>query len=316
MSDDDRENGFEALLDKLLEKQGNGTQGRSHSRKNVRVSRRRRYRLGLCLIILTISGAAASLYIWQNGYLSFSTPHGLRAALVDGLSVEYADPWFVDNVTKTLVSAGYTVDYFGPEKFTVDMFANLPGGGYGLVIIRAHTAATSIITSEVYSASKYVYEQLIGAVSPATIGTQAEYFAVASQFISGQMHGRFQNAIIVLMGCGDPSDRLAVATAFADRGAATLIGWDNSVSASHTDTTTSVLLSALARGKTVQEAVSIASSPDPVYHGRLGFVQSSDISQTRLNSLLRQLSVFLAFGVLLVFGPLIAFLVPKFLARR
>ena len=313
-----KENSFDTLLNQSLDKQGHGRPTARYAGKAAsRIWPRRHIRLTLSLTILLVVGLGASVLAWQNGiWFPTASPKGLRAVLIDGLSVNYPDPSFTNNVTKTLSSVGYTVDYIGPDKFTVDTLANLPSQGYGLVIIRAHTAYSAIITSEPYTSSKYVFAQLAGHVSPATIGTPVEYFAVAAQFISSESHGRFQNSIIVLMGCGDPGDRETFGAAFADKGAGYLIGFDNSVSAQFTDSETSTLVSALARGNSVQESVSLASSPDPVYSGQFGFVVASSILQQRTVNLLSELSLFAIFFIILVFGPLSVFLVPKLLARR
>ncbi len=309
---------FDTLLNEELDKQAHASPKATHARKAAgRIWPRRHVRLALLLTILLIIGFGASFWVWQYGFwLPGASPHGLRAVLIDGLSVSYPDPLFTSNVTKTLSSAGYSVDYVGPDKFTVDNFANLPSEGYSLVIIRAHTAHAALITSEPYTSAKYVFEQLAGDVSPATIGTPVEYFAVTAQFITSQSHGRFQNSIIVLMGCGDPGDRETFAAAFTDRGASYLIGFDNSVSAQFTDSATSTLVTALARGSSIQESVSLASGSDPVYHGQFGLVEASSISQQRIANLLSEISLFATFFILLVFGPLLVFLIPKILARR
>ena len=313
-----KENSFDTLLNQSLDKQGHGGPAARHARKAAgRIWPRRHLRLTLSLTILLLVGLSASVLAWQNGlWFTAASPNGLRAVVIDGLSVSYPDPSFTNNVTKTLSSVGYTVDYIGPDKFTVDTLANLPSQGYGLVIIRAHTAHSAIITSEPYTSSKYVLAQLAGHVSPATIGTPVQYFAVAAQFISSESHGRFQNSIIVLMGCGDPGDRETFAGAFADRGAGYLIGFDNSVSASYTDSATSTLVSALAHGNNVQESVNLASSPDPVYSGQFGYVVGSSVLQQRTVNLLSEISLFAIFFVVLVFGPFSVFLVPKLLSRR
>src|SRR5881398_825409 len=243
----EKETSFDTLLNQALEKQGHGRPEARYAGKAAgKIWPRRHVRLALSLTVLLVVGLGASVWSWQNGvWFPGTGPSGLRAVLIDGLSVNNPDPSFTDNVTRTLSSVGYTVDYIGPDKFTVDTLANLPSQGYGLVIIRAHTAHSAIITSEPYTSSKYVFAQLAGHISPATIGTPVEYFAVAAQFISSESHGRFQNSIIVLMGCGDPGDRETFGAAFADKGAGYLIGFDNSVSAQFTDSETSTLVSAL-----------------------------------------------------------------------
>ncbi len=310
--------GFDTLLDQSLVRQGQGGPVSNRAHRTARKSWPRRHlRLLLTLFILVTIGLGTSFWAWQNDLLfPAAGPSGSRAVIIDGLSVSYPDPTFTSNITRTLTSVGYTVDYIGPSKFTVDTFANLPSEGYSLVIIRAHTAHSAIITSEPYSTSKYVFEQITGSIAPATIGTPAEYFAVTSEYISSEFHGKFPNSIVVLMGCGDPADRQTFAAAFADRGASYLVGFDNSVSAQYTDSDTMTLVSALAHGNTVQKAVSIASGSDPIYHGQFGYVESSSISQQRLTSFLSEVALFASFGIIVVFGPLSVFLIPKLLARR
>src|SRR2546427_11297004 len=313
-----RENSFDTLLDQSLGKQGHSRLAAGYAKKAASgIWPRRHVRLTLSLTILLVIGLGASVWAWQNGiWFSTAGPNGLRAVLIDGLSVNNPDPSFTNNVTRTLSSVGYTVDYIGPDEFTVDTLANLPSQGYGLVIIRAHTAHSAIITSEPYTSSKYVFAQLAGHVSPATIGTPVEYFAVEAQFISSESHGRFQNSIIVLMGCGDPGDRETFGAAFADKGAGYLIGFDNSVSAQFTDSKTSTSLPLLVHGTLFKDSANQPLTLDPYYLGQFGFVVASSILQQRTVNLLSELSLFAIFFIILVFGPLSVFLVPKLLARR
>src|SRR5439155_1437883 len=121
-----KENSFDTLLNRSLEKQGHGKPPRYAQKPAARIWPRRHVRLTLSLTILLMVGLSASVWAWQNGlWFASAGPSGLRAVLIDGLSVSYPDPSFTNNVTKTLSSVGYTVDYNGPDKFTVDTLANL-----------------------------------------------------------------------------------------------------------------------------------------------------------------------------------------------
>src|SRR5207249_2437536 len=133
----EKETSFDTLLNQALDKQGHGRPEPRYAGKAAgKIWPRRHVRLALSLTVLLVVGLGASVWAWQNGvWFTGTGPSGLRAVLVDGLSVSYPNPSFTNNVTKTLSSVGYAVDYIGPDKFTVDTFANLPSQGYSLVIM-------------------------------------------------------------------------------------------------------------------------------------------------------------------------------------
>lgn len=236
----------------------------------------------ILIAIIFISGVIAYLLLNQQPSQSF----GFKAAIVDQLSGTFPNPSFNDNAKTILVSAGYTVDYYGPDQVTVDFFRNLPSKGYGLVIIRAHSTGwarfgdpVAIFTSEPYSRDKYMLEQLSDSVSSGLLANNQAYFVVTSNFVRKSMQGEFPKSIIVMMGCtGLITSEMA--QAFVARGASVYISWDNSVTVDRTDEATTALLHSLASGKNVEEAVNAAMSKvgtDPVFSSHLGFYPEDQV---------------------------------------
>jgi hypothetical protein len=202
-----------------------------------------------------------------------------RAAIIDQLSGTFPDQSFNDNAKTRLVEAGYTVDYYSPEQVTVDFFRSLPSKGYGLLIIRAHSTGwisgdpIGIITSELWSANKYLYEQLSDSVDASKLPDNKTYFVITSKFVREAMQGTFPKSVVIMMGCTGLKDS-EMAQAFVAKGAKVYVSWDKSVTADRTDNATVALLQFLAQGNTIRQAVSSAMykvGPDPVYNSQLGF---------------------------------------------
>lgn len=207
-----------------------------------------------------------------------------RAALVDQLSLTAANPRFVEDTTNLLESNGYEVDYFEGTDVTVDLYRTLPKRGYDLVVLRVHSTAeisrgeedvtsVSLFTGQPYSRELYYEEQLQGRVGFAQYtGDGPKYFGVTSEFVRDSMEGKFNDALVIMMGCqGFLNDRGA--EAFADKGASTFVGWDGLVSAKHTDEAVGALLRHIvADGADVEEAVAMTMldvGPDPDFGSQL-----------------------------------------------
>lgn len=187
-----------------------------------------------------------------------------KAAIIDQLSISWANPAFVKDSTGILKGAGYEVDYYRGEQVTVEFFRNLPTLGYDVIVLRAHTAyihkylSLSIFTSEPYSRQRYVYEQLrnrvaSGYMQPYQKG-DPQYFVITDKFVRFSMKGSFDNTLVLLMGC--TGIKKCAATAFLEKGARACIGWDGLVSAGHTDkATVQVLKHLLVERQTIGDAV-------------------------------------------------------------
>jgi hypothetical protein len=176
----------------------------------------------------------------------------LKAAIVDHLSLTIPNQTFIETATNTLKQAGYSVDYYPGENVTVEFYRNLPTHGYSLIILRVHSALregnsppVSLFTSESYSTNKYVYEQLTDQVGNVKFLPYQEgdptYFSIHASFIEQSMKGKFENTIIIMMGCNGLT-YIDMAKAFIEKGAKVYLSWSASVSASHTDSSTTRLL--------------------------------------------------------------------------
>jgi hypothetical protein len=218
----------------------------------------------------------------------------LKAAIVDHLSLTVPNQTFVQTAATILTKANFTVDYFSGEKVTVNFYRNLPMGGYKLIILRVHSALgvndeppLALFTSELLDSRKHVNEQLSGQVqgvmfTPYRPGDKA-YFGVVPKFIESCVEGNFQNSVIIAMGC-DSLRYTDMAQAFIEKGAKAYIGWNASVSVSHTDTATINLLQHLITEKqTIKQAVDNTMKevgPDPSYKSVLLYYPSKAGEQT------------------------------------
>jgi hypothetical protein len=204
-----------------------------------------------------------------------------KALIVDQLGVTMPNQEFVDHVAKVLADAGYEVHYAPGEQVTVDFYREMGGRHYDLIILRAHVArlgdrATKelgddaiIFTSEPYTETKYVKDQRAGHLAFAhTYAGGDFYFGVVPEFIRSAMRGGLDGATLVIMGC-DGLRSEAAASAFVERGARAVIGWEGPVSASHTDAAIEELVPHLiAKRETLGEALAGTMAevgPDPAY---------------------------------------------------
>jgi hypothetical protein len=189
-------------------------------------------------------------------------------AIVDQVSLTSPDQTFVQTTTEILNQANYSVDYYSSEKVTVDFYRNLPTHGYRIIVLRVHSTATGregtqtvdtpvvLFTSELYSSTKYVSEQLAEQLFQVGFGAESQrYFAISPIFVASTMKGTFQNTLVIMMGC-EGLTRTLMAQAFWERGAVAYISWGGSVSAGHTDQATTRLLQHLVTdGQTIKQAV-------------------------------------------------------------
>jgi hypothetical protein len=161
------------------------------------------------------------------------------------------------------------------------LYRNLPTYGYQLIILRVHSAyipqylSLAMFTSEPYTSHRYVYEQLRNRVASGYLTPYKEgdpkYLVITDKFVRFNMKGSFDGAVVIMMGC--TGVKKCAASAFVQRGAKAYIGWNGSVSASHTDRATLHLLKQLVEkdhsvnGAVVQTMKAVG--PDPTYNSTL-----------------------------------------------
>jgi hypothetical protein len=210
----------------------------------------------------------------------------LSAVIIDQLSLSQPNPSFAQQATAKLEAAGYQVDHASGEGVTVELYRRLSSYGYDLVLLRTHagrrveneelTDYAHLFTGEAYEPSRHVDEQRDGhlrivAYDEAAIERGETFFGITETFVSERMQGDFNGATVMLMGC-DVLRADALADALIERGASTVVGWDDQVSAGHTDAATLALLDKLLQGTPAAEAASLVAEetgPDPYYGAEL-----------------------------------------------
>jgi hypothetical protein len=247
------------------------------------------FTLAILIAVISISGFIVNSMLNQ----SINQVYQFKAAIVDHLSLTQPNQTFIETSTNTLEQAGYTVDYYPNENVTVEFYRNLATYGYGLIILRVHSTtggypAVVFFTSERYSTSKYMQEQLTDRVVPVAYSEEERdrgegYFGITQSFVTSSIKGRFANTIVVMMGCESLNNTL-MARAFIEKGAKVYIGWNTLVLASHTDNAiTHLLQNFLVEKLTLIEAVRQTFrevGPDPAYNSLLIYYPAEAGEQT------------------------------------
>lgn len=247
------------------------------------------WKTAICLLVaIVISSVAVAIFL---NFSRPSEPEVHKAALVDHLSLTFPNQRFIDNTTKILEQAGYTVDYYPGEEVTVEFYRNLPTHHYDLVILRVHsgriktpdgtlTDNVALFSSEPYNPEKYVEEEKAGLVGSARYSNASSpYFAITPSFVVLGMEGKFEDSTVILMGCdGVRSDTMA--KAFIYKGTEAFISWTKPILASYTDAVTESLLEHLLIERLpLQEAMLKTKAevgPDQIYGSQLKVVSRQE----------------------------------------
>jgi len=251
--------------------------------------------LSVLLIFAAVTGAVAVYFLYP---FAASSPLRVReggAAIVDALSEYDSNPGFEQSALEYLTAAGMYVDVYNASTVSVQFMKSFPPG-YDLILFRVHSGAGThgvfYFTSEHYDESKYQPEQYRDELE---MGKDYEghpqVFAFGAKFVDAYMQKRFQNTIIVGMGCNGvgtsygsegisaPQTSSNLADAFMRQGALAVIGWDRLVSLSFSDHASLRLIKALAVEQlSVGKAVEVTNQelgPDPTYESRLAFYPES-----------------------------------------
>ncbi len=240
------------------------------------------------LISLGIAGILIFVRFYLPGQPYPNNGGGLKAAIVDQLSSLQENEAFVANVTSQLEEYGFEVDRYQRDEITVDLYRQLPTHGYKLIIFRAHSGLLSedeevivktvLFTNEDYSQSKYLAEQLGDRLVMARVGEgYPMVFGIPPKFIRESMQGRFDDAVVIMMGCSGLFLR-DLAEAFVDKGASVYVAWNGSVELYYVDEATPYLMRQLCSGNlTIEEAVDSTMEivgPDPKHRAGLKYYPS------------------------------------------
>jgi hypothetical protein len=245
----------------------------------------------LIISVITAMLVAVSASLSGCSHPSTSTPvQETRAAIIDQLYTLQPNPDFIEKTTGILSGYGYKVDNYRGDEVNVDFLRGLPEQGYRLIIFRAHAGLlgsegkaipkTCIFTSEGYSETRHISEQLSGKLAKARINQDSPWvFAIGSDFVKENMKGSFNHTFILTMGCSTLyiAD---LAEAFVKKGAAAYIGWDASVDLTYVDNTTLKLLKELGEEsitvKQALEATMKAAGPDPYWGAELKYYPAEE----------------------------------------
>jgi len=115
----------------------------------------------------------------------------------------------------------------------VNLIRLIPTGGYKIIVIWSHSGINDMATTERYTMTGHVLEQLTGEVGRYLVGGK-QYFSVGPEIIS-TMRGQLHGSMVFLMGCNTLTQP-ELAHAFVQKGASLVVGWKGIVSLSATDT--------------------------------------------------------------------------------
>ena len=263
---------------------------RKHVARNSQITKPS-LRAGWLLVYATVGAVALGLSLHflvglgGDGGSDVGQARMPRAAIVDQLSTTHGNQTFVEECSAALSEAGFAVDYYDGDSVTVDLYRDLPTYGYEVLVLRVHSATyhpdlrvVALFTSQPYSAGKYLNEQLGNQVRAVAFAPYEEgdptYFGVTDRFIRSGIGGRFDNTVVIMMGC-DGMRYECMAEAFVAGGATVYLGWDDFVSTVHADKVTVDLLQRLLQGSdTVGQAVKETMAlhgADPYYDGVLSY---------------------------------------------
>jgi hypothetical protein len=196
-----------------------------------------------------------------------------RAAILDGLYDVTPNITLTEMLTNLLSGAGYHVDVYRGTEVTVDLLRNIKG--YNVLILRLHSSIHNdgflyLFTGEHYTESRYVDEQLSGAVKRGYTFNESEvpYFVLNAVFLGSNRAGGLKDSTIMLTGCNGTGSQYTIQR-FLEKGVKAYVAWSGYVDLSHSDETVLRLTRAVyAEHLNLKEAVDEVMSevgPDPFY---------------------------------------------------
>ena len=235
------------------------------------------------LIGLAVAGAVVLVFTQLPAWPHRGSPGPPRAAIVDQLYNLRENETLIDELTRELEAYGFVVDLYQGDDVTVDLYRRLPRYGHNLIIFRAHSGLlgegevavprTLVFTNEEYSTGSHRTDQVRDRLAVGVPGPgQPPMFGITSSFVTGSMKARFDDTVIIMMGCGGIYLE-DMARAFISKGASAYLAWDLSVLLHYVDDATLYLVNQLcSEGMTVGEAVASTMrvmGPDPQYEAQL-----------------------------------------------
>jgi len=256
-----------------------------HRQKKGKPPKRGLPRYAWVLIALAIAGIVIAVRLYPPDQCPRDAMAHPRAAIVDQLSILQENPAFIAEVTRELEGQGFEVDLYQGEQITVDFYRKLPTHCYRVIVFRTHSGIleegeqvhlkTTMFTNEEFDWKKHQADVWHDRLFRAGIDDEdPRVFSIGPKFIRDGMQGRFNDTVIIMMGCaGIYLEDLA--EAFMAKGASAYLAWDASVLLDYVDGATEHLVKQLCSdGATVKEAVvstMAARGPDPRYDAELQY---------------------------------------------
>ena len=191
-----------------------------------------------------------------------------RAVIIDQLYEDVPRDWFHQKASDIFEAAGYQVDIITTQNVTVDFYKKLPSMNYQFILIRSHGAedknddSVTLFTGERYEEDRYIPEQLFGQVkkgaplqqitfgadennssawvkvndtysflsTPVHVDMQTDdlYFLITPKLVNELMVGKFPDSILLIGGCSS-LENTSMAKALIERGASSVVGWDDTI---------------------------------------------------------------------------------------
>lgn len=237
------------------------------------------------LIIIVIVAALTAIYSIRltdnrDRNASGTDPH--RAILIDGIALTKPNPAFTEGVKRVLSNASMNLDIYEDEEATIDLLRRV--GGYGLIILRVHSAVESelgflyLFSAEKFNETEYwnrfgdVLMNDLTAIREGKTFENESYFALRADLLGYMNKNGLDGSIIILMGCNGTNSNHAVNKLF-ERGVRAIIAWDGYVDLGHTDKIILELLRAvyvdgMSFPKAV-EAIMDRGGIDPIWKSKL-----------------------------------------------
>lgn len=271
---------------KAKKKKAYFTQRKQESNPPTAEKRIRRLRLSKKTLIIAVVFAIVILLtcvFWISWpFASQQTQDGAnanvpKAAILDGLYDKSFNATWTETMVQYLSNAGYMVDVYRGVNVTIDLLRDI--GGYNILILRVHSAVHTdnflyVFSGEVYTESKYVDEQLAGAVRKAYAFNESEppYFALNSVFIGKRNPKGLNGTTLVMAGCNGTANHYVIQRFFQE-GVKAYISWDGYVNLPHSDEATLRVVKAMCvEGLSPDAAVEKVKrevGPDPAYGSQL-----------------------------------------------
>jgi hypothetical protein len=265
----------------------NNKQFKPQTQKNSTTAAKKRSRSPRPKTVITLTAFSLLLIsafaLWLNWPSAAKQPEPQtnvnvpKAAIVDGLYGIEPNATLTESMTQYISSAGYRVDLFEGTNVTIDLLRNI--GGYKILILRLHSTIHTdgflyIFSGEQYTESKYVNEQLAGAVRKGYTFNENEtpYFALNAVFLGNNNPDGLKGTTIILTGCNGTATTYVIQR-FFERGVKAYVSWNGYVDLSHSDEATLRLVRALYSERlSLKEAIAKVMrevGPDPFYKSEL-----------------------------------------------